>query len=84
MVKAGDEFGLQIEPFLEIQVGAADLIAAKNGNAEGKTLFFDPVTGKFADAEDDGFVAVGQIAHNRLVNEGIITFFKFPLAVELE
>jgi hypothetical protein len=81
LVKAGDEFGLQIQPFLEIQVGSADLATAANSYAENGPLYFNQSTGKFADAPASGFVAVGQIAHNRLDEESIITFFKYPLAV---
>lgn len=80
-VKDGGQFGLQIEPFMEIQVGEADLAAQANDYAEGKTLYFSQGTGKFADAAGSGFAAVGQIAHNRLDDEGIISFFKYPLAV---
>jgi hypothetical protein len=80
-VKDGEMFGLQIDPFMEIQVGAADLAAQANNYAEGKALYFNQSTGKFADAPASGFVAVGQIAHNRLNGEKIITFFKYPLAV---
>jgi hypothetical protein len=80
-VKEGEMFGLQIESFLEIQVGRADLATAANGYAEGGALYFNQSTGKFADAAGSGFVAVGQIAHNRLKDCDIITFFKYPLAV---
>ena len=77
-----DEFvGLQIQPFMEIQVNEADLATQVNAYAEGRTLFYNQTTGRFADAAGAGFVAVGQIAHNRLNAEGIITFFKYPLAV---
>ena len=79
--KNGEFAGLQIEPFLEIQAAEADLAAQANGYAEGGTLFFNQAAGKFADAAGNGFAAVGQIAHNRLNAEGVITFFKFPLAV---
>ena len=79
--KAGVLFGLQIESFLEIQVHQSDLAAAANDYAEGGVLYFNPTTGKFADDVDDGFIAVGQIAHNRIIESGIVTFFKYPLAV---
>jgi len=79
--KDGEQFGLQIEPFMEIQVGSADLATQANNYAEGGTLYFDQANGKFADAPASGFVAVGQIAHNRLCDERIITFIKYPLAV---
>jgi hypothetical protein len=80
-VKNGEQFGLQIEPFMEIQVGNADLAPQVNNYAVGGVLFFNQTTGKFADAAGSGFAAVGQIAHNRLDGENIITFFKYPLAV---
>jgi hypothetical protein len=80
-VKDGDYFGLQIEPFLEIQVGAADLATQVSGYAEGGPLYFNQTTGRFADAAGSGFVAVGQIAHNRLKDSNVITFFKYPLAI---
>ena len=79
--KDGEMFGLQHQPFLEIQVAAADLAAQANNYAEGGTLYFNQATGRFADAAASGFVAVGQIAHNRLNESGIITFFKYPLAI---
>ena len=79
--KNGEPFGLQVEPFMEIQVATADLAAQANNYAEGGALYFNQATGKFADAAGSGFVAVGQIAHNRIDDEGIITFFKYPLAV---
>ena len=79
--KDGEVFALQIEPFLEIQVASADLATASNDYAEGGALYFNQATGKFADAAGSGFVAVGQIAHNRIEESDIITFFKFPLAV---
>ena len=79
--KNGEPFGLQVEPFMEIQVAAADLATQTNNYAEGGALYFNQATGKFADAVGSGFAAVGQIAHNRLDDEGIITFFKYPLAV---
>ena len=80
-VKDGEYFGLQIQPFMEIQVGEADLETAANDNAASGTLFFNQSTGRFADAPAGGFVAVGQIAHNYLGEGSIITFFKYPLAV---
>ena len=79
--KDGDFVGLQIQPFMEIQVNGKDLAAQANAYAEGKTLYFGQAAGKFADAPASGYAAVGQIAHNRLDAEGIITFFKFPTAV---
>jgi predicted RecA/RadA family phage recombinase len=80
--KKGDNLGLQIEPFMEIQVGKDDLVnPPANNYAEGGALYFNQTTGKFADAAGSGFVAVGQIARNRLDDGGIITFFKYPLAV---
>ncbi|MDR0474386.1 MAG: hypothetical protein LBH43_12030 [Treponema sp.] len=79
--KTGEKFGLQTEPFMEIQIGEADLAAQENNYAEGGALYFSQGAGKFADAAGSGFAAVGQIAHNRLDKEGVITFFKYPLAV---
>ena len=79
--KDGALFGLQIEPFMEIQVAEADLAPQANDYGEGKTLYFNQAAGKFADAAGSGFAAVGQIVHNRIADEGIITFFKYPLAV---
>ena len=79
--KEGELFGLQIEPLMEIQVGEADLEAAADGYAEGGALYFSQADGTFADAAAAGYAAVGQIAHNRLKDEGVITFFKFPLAI---
>jgi predicted RecA/RadA family phage recombinase len=80
--RKGDNLGLQIEPFMEIQVGKDDLVnPPANNYAEGKALYFNQAAGKFADAAGSGYVAVGQIAHNRLDEAGIITFFKYPLAV---
>jgi len=79
--KDGATLGLQIQPFLEIQVAIADLAPQANGYAAGGTLYFNQATGRFADAAGSGFVAVGQIAHNRLEESNIITFFKYPLAV---
>ena len=79
--KDGHFAGLQIQPFMEIQVGAGDLAAQANNYAEGRVLYFNQAEGKFADAPGSGFAAAGQIAHNRLADEGVITFFKYPLAV---
>ena len=80
--KDGEYLGLQIEPFLEIQVGAADLAAAVSNYMPGDPLYFTPSTGIFADAPAAGSVAVGQIADNRLSGgAGLITFYKYPLAV---
>jgi len=82
--KSGEYIGLQIEPFLEIQVGADDLATATTGYVEGRILYFTPnaAGGTFADAPATGSIAVGQIAHNRLSGGGgLITFYKFPLAV---
>jgi hypothetical protein len=81
LAKDGEEFGLQIESFMEIQVASADLAAQTVNYADGGPLYFNQATGKFADAASGGFVAVGQIAHNRLDAEGIITFFKYPQAI---
>jgi hypothetical protein len=81
LAKDGEEFGLQIEPFMEIQIASDDLTAQTVAYAEGRPLYFNQSTGKFADAAGSGFVAVGQIAHNRLDAEGIITFFKYPQAI---
>jgi len=81
----GEPIGLQIESFLEIQVGAADLETAERGYAEGSPMYFSQASGRFADAPGTlgGFAAVGQIAHNRLDGSGggVVTFFKYPLAV---
>jgi len=80
----GEYLGLQMEPFLEIQVGAADL--ETGSYEEHAPLYFSMGAGKFADGPGDlgGCVAVGQIAHNRLDGSGggVITFFKYPLAGE--
>jgi hypothetical protein len=78
---AGEMVSLHIEGNIEIQVDAADLAAETNDYAENIPLFFNPTTGKFADATDTGFTRVGQIARNNLSGStGYITFFKFPLA----
>lgn len=79
--KDGEMFGLQMEPFLEIQVALEDLDPA-GSYPEGGELYFSQPTGTFADSADSGLFAVGQIAHNRIDESGIITFFKYPLAVE--
>ena len=80
--KAGEYLGLQIESFLEIQVGAANLAPAVSNYMPGDPLYFMPATGIFADAPATGSVAVGQIADNRLSGGGgLITFYKYPLAV---
>ena len=80
--KDGEYLGLQIESFLEIQVGAADLAPAVSNYMPGDPLYFTPATGTFADAPATGSIAVGQIADNRLSGGGgLITFYKFPLAV---
>ena len=82
--KDGEYLGLQIEPFLEIQVGAADLEAAVSNYLPGAPLYFSADARKFADAPGTlgGYVAVGQIARNSLSGGGgLITFYKFPLAV---
>jgi hypothetical protein len=81
LAKDEEEFGLQIEPFIEIQVNADDLATQTVAYAEGGPLYFNQATGKFADAPDSSFVAVGQIAHNRLDAEGVITFLKYPQAI---
>jgi len=82
--KDGEFAGLQIEPFLEIQVGAADLETPAANYAEGGPLYFSMDAGRFADSPGTigGYLAVGQIAHNRLADGGgVITFYKYPLAV---
>ncbi|MCL2093022.1 MAG: hypothetical protein FWH12_02400 [Treponema sp.] len=79
--KDGEFVGLQIQPFMEIQVNEKDLAPQANAYGEGRTIFFNQTTGLFADAAGAGFVAVGQIAHNRLNPEGIVTFYKYPQAV---
>jgi predicted RecA/RadA family phage recombinase len=78
---AAESLSIHIEPFLEIQVGQDDLIAAANANADGKTIYVNSATGKFADASGSGFVAVGQIAHNYISEKGYLTFFKYPTAI---
>ena len=76
--KDGAEFGLQIEPFMEIQVEEGDLNPGTF--AEGDDIYFNPTSGLFADAAAAGFSVVGQIAHNRITENGYVTFFKYPLA----
>lgn len=75
--KAGAAFGLQIEPFMEIQVASGDLDAGTYN--EGKDILFNPATGKFAAAAAAGYSVVGQVAHNRVTENGYLTFFKYPL-----
>jgi predicted RecA/RadA family phage recombinase len=78
---AGDMVSIHIEGNLEIQVDAEDLADETNDYAENLPLYFNPTTGKFADATDEDYVQVGQIGQNHLVGTtGYITFFKYPLA----
>ena len=82
--KDGEYLGLQIEPFLEIQVGAADLEAATDNYMPNRPLYFNPDARRFADAPGaiGSWVLVGQIARNRLSGgAGLITFHKYPFAV---
>jgi hypothetical protein len=78
---AGEMVSLHIEGNMEIQVDAGDLAEEANDYAENIPLYFNPATGKFADATGSGFTRVGQIALNNLSGtSGYLTFFKYPVA----